>query len=109
MPNNNGKSDGGASFHSNGPHKEGDREQNANMSPERLEMQTLYSQGPAEAEARAEQAYAKWKSKQALDDLIGKDTDKITKQVCVAEVTQYHNSARFAENRPNSEAIQALA
>src|SRR5690349_21201107 len=109
MPNNNGNSDDGASSHTNGTQEGRAGEQNANLTPEMLQMITLYSQGPAEAESLVKAEHDKWKSRKALDDLIGIDSDKWTKRFCVAEVAAYHNEVKFAVNKPNAEAIKALA
>jgi hypothetical protein len=108
MPNNNGKSGDGAPLQGNATHKEEAREK-TQMSPEVLEMMALYRQGPAEAEARIRMEHAKWKSKKALDDVIGKDTDKWIKRFCVAEVAAYYKSVKFAENKPNAAALNELA
>lgn len=109
MPNNNGNSADGAPLHSDGTPKDEAREQATNMTPEMMEMLALLGQEPAKAEALLKAEHDKWKSRKALDDIIGIDTDKWTKRFCVAEVAAYHNSVKFAEGKPNAAAIKELA
>src|SRR4051812_28875885 len=102
MPNSNGHSGDGQPFHSDGTHQEEAGGQNANMTAEMLKMMALYSHGPAEADARIKREHEKWTSKRALDDVVGKHTDKWIKRFCVSEVAAYHNSVKFAEDKPNA-------
>jgi hypothetical protein len=106
MPNDHGNSGNGTSPQGNGTHKEEIRKQKPNVPPELL---TYLTHGFAAGNAEAELEHAKWKSKKALDDVVGKDTDKWTKRFCVTEVAVYHNSVKLAEGRPNAEAIRLLA
>jgi hypothetical protein len=106
MPNNEANPGNGAPSQGNGTPKEELQKPKADVPPE---FQTLVTRGLAAAEAEAQVEHAKWKSKKALDDLIGEDTDKWTKRFCVAEVAAYHISVKFAEGKPNAEAIKALA
>ena len=106
MPNKNGNSGDKTPLSGNGTHKEELGKPKANVPPELL---TFFTHGLAAAEAEAQLEHAKWKSKKALDLLIGGDTDKLTKRYCVAEVAAYHDSVEFAEGKPNAEALKLLA
>ena len=104
MPNHNGHSTDGAHSDGNGQHKGEIRKQNVSLPPELLALAT---DGLDDAQAQIE--HDKWKSKKALDDVVGKDTDKWLKRFCVADVVAYHDAVKFAEDKPNAQAIKELA
>ena len=106
MPNKNGNSGDDAPLQGNGGHKEELRRPKANVPPELL---TFFTHGLATADAEAQLEHDKWKSKKPLDDVIGKGTDKWIKRFCVAEVVAYHDSVKFAEGKPNADALKELA